>query len=118
MTNQTINLRNQQVYAFIHNPENAASRFKLAFGGTIGIDETPADACKLWIAGNTVYINAPELNGQHAQVEVYNPAGQRLLAKPVVLQDFTTLELSLKGFVIVKVTSGQKVIATKGILMK
>ena len=118
LTNQTINLRNQPVYTFIHNVENAANRFKLVFGGTIGIDETPADASKMWIAGNTVYINAPELNGQQAQVEVFNPAGQRLLAKPVVLDDFTTLELNLKGFVIVKLTSGQKVITTKGILMK
>jgi hypothetical protein len=118
LTGQTINLRSQQVYTFIHNPENAASRFKLVFGGTIGINETPDDACKLWIAGNTVYINAPELNGQQALVEVFNPAGQRLLAKPVVLEDFTTLELNVKGFVIVKLTSGQKVITTKGILMK
>jgi len=116
LTNQTINLRDQPVYTFIHNPENAANRFKLVFGGTIGIDETPADASKMWINGNTVYINAPELNGQEARIEVYNPAGQRLLAKSLVLDELTTLELNLKGFVIVKLTSGQKVLTTKGIL--
>jgi hypothetical protein len=65
-----------------------------------------------------VYINAPELNGQQGLIEVFNTAGQRLLAKLLVLEDFTTLELNLKGFVIVKLTSGQKVLTTKGILMK
>jgi hypothetical protein len=118
LTGQTINLRDQPVYTFNHNPENAANRFKLVFGGTIGIDETPADAGKMWINGNTVYINAPDLNGQEAQVEVYNPAGQRLLAKSLVLDEITTLELNLKGFVIVKLTAGQKVLTSKGILMK
>jgi hypothetical protein len=109
LTSQTINLRNQQAYSFIHSPENNAGRFKLVFGGTIGIDETPADAGKIWIAGNVVCINAPELNGQQAQVEVFNPAGQRLLAKSLILEDFTTFELSLKGFVIVKLTTGNQV---------
>jgi hypothetical protein len=118
LTGQTINLRDQPVYTFNHNPENAANRFKLVFGGTIGIDETPADAGKMWINGNTVYINAPELNGQEAQVEVYNPAGQRLLAKSLVLDELTTLEMNLKGFVIVKLTAGQKVLTTKGIILK
>ncbi len=39
LTNQTIDLRLKPVYTFIHNPGNTASRFKLYFGGTIGIDE-------------------------------------------------------------------------------
>jgi hypothetical protein len=118
LTSQTINLRNQQVYTFSHNPENAANRFKLVFGGTIGIDETPADAGKMWIAGNTVYINAPELNGQNALMEVFNVAGQRLLSKPVIFEQHFALALNLKGFVIVKLTCGNEVMTVKGILMK
>jgi hypothetical protein len=118
LTNQTINLRDQPVYTFIHNPENAATRFKLVFGGTIGIDETESQPGNLWISGNTVYINAPSLAGQTGLLEVFNPAGQRLLSKSIVLDDLTTLELNLKGFVVVKLTSGKQVLTTKGILMK
>ena len=117
LTGQTINLRDQPVYTFYHNPENGVNRFKLVFGGTIGVDEIAAETNKMWINGNTVYINAPDLNGQEAQVEVFNPAGQRLLAKSLLLDELTTLELNLKGFVIVKLTAGQKVLTTKGILM-
>jgi photosystem II stability/assembly factor-like uncharacterized protein len=118
LTNQTINLRNQPVYTFSHNPENAANRFKLFFSGTIGIEETSVDANKMWIAGNTVYINAPDLNGQQALVEVFNVSGQKLLNNTLALNEITTFELNFEGFVIVKLTSGQKVLTTKGILMK
>lgn len=52
-----------------------------------------------------VYINATELNGQNELVEVYNPAGQRLLAKSLVLEDIITFELNIKGFVIVKLSA-------------
>ena len=116
LINQTINLRDQPVYTFNHNPENATNRFKLVFGGTIGIDETPADAGKMWIAGNTLYISTPNLAGQTGLLEVYIASGQKLMSKSLVLDEITTLELNLKGFVIVKLTSGQKVITAKGIL--
>ena len=63
LTNQTINLRNQPVYLFSHNPENAAKRFKLVFGGTIGIEEQTNETGKLWISSNRLYVYAPELSG-------------------------------------------------------
>jgi hypothetical protein len=116
LTNQTINLRNQQVYTFIHNTENAANRFKLVFGGTIGINEPTADAGKMWIAGNTLFISTTELAGQQAVIEVYNASGQKLLANTLVLDELTTLELTVKGFVIVKLTSGKEMMTVKGVL--
>jgi hypothetical protein len=118
LTNQTINLRNQQVYAFNHNPENAANRFKLVFGGTIGIDEPFTVINKIWFAGNQLYFNAPELTGQTAMVEIYNIAGQRLLAKSVTLDGLTSLSINLSGPVIAKVTANGNVLNAKGILMK
>jgi hypothetical protein len=116
LTSQTINLRNQQVYNFNHNSENAANRFKLVFGGTIGVDEIAAETNKMWISGNTLYITAPELAGQNSLIEVYNVSGQKLMSKTVVLSELSTIELNCKGFVVAKLTSGQKVITTKGIL--
>jgi len=118
LTNQNVNLRNQQVYTFYHNPENAANRFKLIFGGTIGVDEIAAETNKIWISENTLYIAALELNGQSSLIEVFNVSGQKLISQTMVLSGISTMELNCKGFVVAKLTSGQKVLTTKGILMK
>lgn len=118
LTNQTINLRNQPVYTFSHNPENAANRFKLVFGGTIGIEEQTNETGKLWIAGNKLYVCAPELSGEPAVIEVFNPSGQKLFYTSLCLDELTSIDLETRGFVIVRLTSGQKVMTAKGILMK
>jgi len=118
LTNQTFNLRNQQVYTFIHNPENAANRFKLIFGGTIGIEESPTIPGNLWISGNTLYIAAPKLAGQSGLIEVYNASGQKLMSKTIVLSELSTVELNFKGFVVARLTTGNEGMTVKGILMK
>ena len=118
LTGAKINLRQQNVYTFDHLTGNDPNRFKLWFGNVTAIPETTTQTAKMWINGNNLYINTTELKGQQAMVEVYNPAGQRLLSKSMVLNELTTLELNLKGFVIVKLTSGIQVLTTKGILMK
>lgn len=118
LTNQTINLRKQQVYSFNHHPENAAGRFKLLFGGATGIEETAARPGNMWISGKTLYINTPKLTGQTAMVEVFNASGQKLTNKTLVLSELSTLELDAKGFVVVKLTAGQELITVKGILMR
>jgi len=118
LTNQSINLRNQPVYTFIHNPENAANRFKLVFGGTIGIEESPTIPGNLWISGNTLYIAAPKLAGQSGLIEVYNASGQKLMSKTIVLSELSTVELNFKGFVVARLTTGNEGMTVKGILMK
>ncbi|MFZ4549737.1 MAG: hypothetical protein ACOYN4_19975, partial [Bacteroidales bacterium] len=118
LTNQTINLRNQAAYTFNHNPANDANRFKLIFGGTSGIEDSESLAGNMWISGNTLYINTPKLAGEKAMVQVYNASGQSLMAKNLVIDGLTTLDLNMQGFVIVKLTSGQTVLTAKGILIK
>jgi len=118
LTNQTINLRNQQVYTFIHNPENAANRFKLIFGGTIGIEETASLSGNLWISGNTLYINTPNLTGQSGLVEVYNASGQKLMSKTIALIEVSAIELNCEGFVVARLMAGGEVITVKGVLRK
>jgi hypothetical protein len=118
LTNQTINLRNQPVYTVNHNPENDASRFKLVFGVTIGIEEAASQPGNLWISGTTLYINTPNLAGQTGLVEVYNASGQKLISKTMVISELSTLEMNFKGFVVAKLTSGQEVMTVKGILRK
>lgn len=118
LSGQSVNLRNQQVYTFTHNPENLANRFKLVFGGTIGVDEVTTETNKIWIAGNILYITAPELTGQNGLVDIFNVSGQKLMSQTMVLNELSTMELNCKGFVVAKLTCGQKVLTTKGILMK
>jgi hypothetical protein len=118
LTNQTTNLSNQPVYTFIHNTGNAANRFKLVFGGTIGINEPTANAGKMWIAGNTLFISAPKLTGQTGLLEIYSATGQKMMSKTIVLNEFSTLELNFKGFVVARLTAGNEVLTVKGILMK
>ncbi len=118
LANQTTNLRNQQVYTFNHSTANAAKRFKLVFGGAIGVDEIAAETNKMWISGSTLYITAPALTGEKALVEIFNLSGQRLISKTIVLSELSTMGLNWKGFVVAKLTSGQTVLTTKGILME
>ena len=118
LTNQSTNLRNQQVYTFNHNTANAAKRFKLVFGGAIGVDEIAAETNKMWISGSTLYITAPEHAGEKALVEIFNVSGQKLISKTMVLSELSTMGLNWKGFVVAKLTSGQTVLTTKGILME
>jgi hypothetical protein len=93
---------------------NDANRFKLIFGGTYGIEESESLTGNMWINGNTLYINTPKLSDEKALVEVYNAAGQNLLAKNLVLEGLTTFDLNMQGFVIVKLTSGQSVLRSNG----
>jgi hypothetical protein len=117
-TNQMINLRQQANYTFSHTQGENANRFKLIFGGAIGLDETPADANKLWFAENMLYISTPGLTGQAALVEIYNTAGQRIISQTIILNDLTTLKLNVNGPVVARLTTNGKVLTTKGIVIR
>jgi hypothetical protein len=117
LANQTINLRNQPVYEFSHNAGNAPGRFKLVFGGTIGVEETEIQSENyMWIAENALYINTPQLTGEKGLLEVFDASGKCLMQKQLVLSEFLTENLPQNGFVIVKLTSGQEIITVKGIV--
>lgn len=119
MTNQTINPRNQPVYEFSHSTGNEANRFKLVFGGTIGVEETEnLTQDNLWIAENALYIRTPQMAGQQGLLEVFEASGKLLMAKELVLSELTTVNLKQNGFVIAKLSTGQEVMTVKGILMK
>lgn len=102
-------------YEFVWDITDDETRFKLHLN-TVGIEETPNLPGNLWITGNTLFISSPLLAGQSGLVEVYNASGQMLFTKSLVLNELTTQELNLKGFVIVKLTAGNEVMTTKGIL--
>ena len=118
LTNTTVNLRQQGTYTFNHLQSNDAGRFLLHFNGLTGISQQPAASSQIWIYDGKVYIDAPELAGQQATVEVFNTLGQRLLASGFWLQrdGITTVQLQSKGMVIVRLTAGGKVMTCKGLV--
>ena len=118
LTGQTINLRSQPAYTFSHLPENSPNRFKIIFGGVTGVEESVTTSGNLWISGKTLYFRSTKLAGQTGLVEVYNLSGQKLMSKPILLSEFSTMELEASGFVIVRLVAGQTVLAGKGILKK
>ena len=114
LAKQTINLRNQPVYTFSHNPENAANRFKLIFGGTSGFEESESLSGNMWIANNTVYISTPKLVGEIAMVEVFNTSGQVVFSKQVTLSELTKIPVNLNGFFVCRVTTSKELLVKKG----
>jgi hypothetical protein len=90
----------------------------LVFNGTIGIEEEEAPAGNIWITGNTLYINTPNLFGQTGLVEIYNVSGQKLMSKTIVLSEISAIALNNEGFVVARLLAGDEVLTTKGILMK
>jgi hypothetical protein len=119
-TNKTIDLRLQNTYTFSHTEGNDAMRFKVIFGGTIGIGETTAETNRLWISGNTLYINAPDYPGKAAQISVYNLTGQLVLQKLMAVDQLSTVDLSSikTGAVIARMIVDGNVLTTKGTLFQ
>jgi hypothetical protein len=118
LTGQTMNLRNQPVYAFSHQVANPVNRFKLVFGSAIGIDDNPEASNRMWITNNTLYISTPKPSNQSALVEIYNTCGQLVSSQSVVLKEFTTLNLNLNGPVVARLTTNGKVMTAKGIVVR
>ncbi|MDD2963989.1 MAG: LamG domain-containing protein [Bacteroidales bacterium] len=107
-------------YHFNYTLTDNPNRFKLLFGA-IGTPETTKAPIRQWIAGNTLYISAPELTGQQAMVTVYSLTGQALQRHRIAFAEITSLELqNTPGTVLVETKSvdGSRVLTTKGIIIK
>ncbi|MDD2963991.1 MAG: GLUG motif-containing protein [Bacteroidales bacterium] len=107
-------------YSFNYTLTDNPNRFKLLFGA-IGTPETTNAHIRQWIAGNTLYISAPELTGQQAVVTVYSLTGQALQRHRITFAEITSLELqNTPGTVLVETKSvdGSRVLTTKGIIIK
>jgi hypothetical protein len=107
-------------YHFNYTLTDNPNRFKLLFGA-IGTPETTKAPIRQWIAGNTLYISAPELAGQQAVVTVFGLTGQALQHQQITFAEITSLELqSTPGAVVVETATldGSAVLTTKGIIIK
>jgi len=117
LTSQTINLRQQTNYNFVHNPGNNPERFTLKFGGTIGIEEPSNEKIQVWFNGNTLIVNANELSGSNSMIEVFNTTGQLLFSRQTSLSRENSFKLDLSGPVIARVITEKGIYTAKAILL-
>ena len=111
-----INLRQSKTYEFSHNPSNTEKRFSLIFGYPDGISDNRMNDGILWISGNSVFFNPGDWKGTEGQLEIYNLLGQNLYSTTVSLDHMTSINPSMEGMVLVRLTVGQKCWTTKGII--
>jgi hypothetical protein len=119
-TNQTIDLRLQNTYTFNHAEGNDANRFKVIFGGSIGIDEPEAEPNRMWISDNVLYVNAPEYSGKEAKLTIYSMTGQVIMRKTFTVGELSSVDLgSIKsGAVVARLTTIGNLLTTKGVLIQ
>jgi len=116
LTGVTINLRQQNSYTFDHLNGNDPNRFNLHFTNITSINETGVQSGKIWMNDGSIYINAPEMDGKSALVEIFNITGQKLYSRQITIGGLTTINTNIKGIAIVKLTSDRNVITAKGII--
>jgi hypothetical protein len=119
-TNKTIDLRLQSTYTFNHAEGNDANRFKVIFGGSIGIGEPEAEYNRMWIADNVLYVNAPEYSGKEAKLTIYSMTGQVIMRKTFTVGELSSVDLgSIKtGAVVARLTTVGNLLTTKGVLIQ
>ena len=119
-TSQTIDLRLQNTYTFSHTESNDAKRFKVIFGGAIGIGEPEAILNRMWISDNMLYVNAPQYSGKEAQLNIYNMTGQVIMKKTFAVGELSSIDLSSikSGAVVARLSINGNVLSTKGVLVQ
>jgi hypothetical protein len=113
-TGEMIKLQVQQTYTFTHSQSNDPDRFNLHFFGVTGIDMPEAKRdYHIWSRDRKVYISIPELNGQRAQIEMFDVLGNKLFSSEGMMNSTAVVRAMNSGVAIVRVTSQGRVYTTK-----
>jgi len=110
-----VNLRLEPVYNFSYQSGDATDRFNLRFNGTIGIQETSATVDgRAFVSDGRIYLDIPSMQGQIAEITVYNTLGQVIRSKNLMISSIVNLEASMSsGVYIVQASSADKHFVTK-----
>ena len=109
-------LRQTGNYIFSHVPSNPEKRFNLIFGYPDGINATGTNDGKVWISGKSIFINPGNLSGEEGRLEIFDLLGQSLYSGSVKLDHLTSINPSVNGMVIVRLTAGGKTCTARGYL--
>jgi hypothetical protein len=114
LANTTINLSQQQTYAFTHQQDNATDRFLLHFSGINSMEDLTAADRRIWVNDRTVNIAVPACAGENALVEIFSIPGQQAFSRQVILSALTKVPVTLSGIFIIRVTTSKEVMVKKG----
>ncbi len=116
-----IDLRIDSEYSFAHDSGNDPDRFllHLQLKSITGTEALPQEtAYQIFTANRHIYVNVPSLDGQTAEVEVFDLLGRRQQHHSVVLGSEVVLATgALEGIAIVRVVAGQQVF-TQRVMIK
>jgi hypothetical protein len=108
-TNQSQNLTQNPLYSFTALAGDESARFLLSFH-TLGVQTPSGENCVIYVNNNTLNISNPG----KSLIEVYNILGQKIADEQTDNETLAQITLkSVTGYYIVKVTTGQKVVAKK-----
>jgi hypothetical protein len=115
LTGTKINLRENPVYTFGYEAGSDVNRFKLHFAKVVGTGEyqEPTEG-NAFLADRKLFIEVPSMQGQVADVGVYNTLGQLVGTNRVSIFGLTETPFQFPaGLYIVRVTSRTQVFVTK-----
>ncbi|MCX6280342.1 MAG: T9SS type A sorting domain-containing protein [Bacteroidetes bacterium] len=109
-----VNLRQDSVYTFNYEPANAIDRFRLHFAGLNGMEEHSAISGRAFAGKGKIFLEVPSMEGQEADVRVYNTLGQLVSNNSINMKGFVSVEAPRgTGIFIVQVASADKYFVTK-----
>lgn len=110
LSETTHNLRENAVYQFSHQPGNAAGRFSITFGGSIGVEENLLPRTKILSENNRITIMLP--TSEQTAVKVYNTTGQ-LVHQTAFTGNQHSISMAQPGIYLVQVSSGTNIFTGK-----
>ena len=110
-----VNLRQDPVYTFSYQAGSAVDRFNLHFNGLTGIRENNTDASgKAFINNGLIYLDVPSMQGQIAEITVYDMLGQVIRRQEKTMDGIISIEAPLaQGVYIISVSSKGRNFVTK-----
>lgn len=115
LTENLINLNEQQDYEFSASTGDNEERFILHFNGVTGIGEEISDNdINIYAHNNTVYIHFKEMPKEASRIDIFNIVGQKVYAGSIEPANLSKINIrENRGVYIVKLKTGDKWITQK-----
>ena len=114
-TSQTTNLQTQSNYSFSAAVTDSPDRFRLHFGGALGIkDNAQNNPIRIYSANNSIYVANTTGNMIKGKLFVYNLMGQQLMQQELGSGALTKVNLNCStGYYLVKVVTSDNAYSGK-----
>ncbi|MBK7212208.1 MAG: T9SS type A sorting domain-containing protein [Bacteroidales bacterium] len=109
-----IDLRQNSIYEFSHDPSNIEKRFSLIFGSPDGENEVTVNKGKVYISECRIFIELPSMQNRHATIRVYDLLGQIISTNENRFDGQFSIEApDAKGIYIVEITTADRKFVAK-----